>query len=145
MRLQDLNTDEAILKEIGKRLQRRRSSLGQNQSDIADLAILSRSTVSKIENGHATQTPEFFRYAKAVGLLELLEEILPEETISPLSFIKKKGSIKSPKGNLSARDLLRSTASYVEKRPRSRSGKGGFVWPEDRETAKVSEKEDDDA
>jgi len=95
--------------------------------------MLSRSTVSKIENGHATQTPEFFRYAKVVGLLDLLEEMLPEETVSPVS-VAKKGN-----ANLAKRRALK--AHFAEKFSGAISSpktNGGFVWPEDMATGFVS-------
>jgi len=68
-----------------------------------------------------------------VGLLDLLEEMLPEETVSPVS-VAKKGN-----ANLAKRRALK--AHFAEKFSGAISSpktNGGFVWPEDMATGFVS-------
>src|SRR5690606_40745277 len=79
MKLQDLDTDEQVLAELGRRLKTRRVRSRLSQEALADRALLSRTTVSKIENGHVTQTPELIRLLRELGYLEALDRAIADE------------------------------------------------------------------
>lgn len=147
--LDKLTSDEAVLKELGKRLRQRRVRARLKQQELADQAGLSRSTVSRIENGHAVQTPEWIRYMRGVSLLGDLDQILPDLSESPLAkarIQKKRPAIpkrvypssQRPHGLVDAPQKVAGSAQQTSRRQartvlgRKATAKG-YVWPEDRE------------
>ena len=127
--LDKLTSDEAVLKELGQRLRQRRVRARLKQQQLADQAGLSRSTVSRIENGHAVQTPEWIRYLRGVSLLADLEQMLPDLSESPLAKArtqKKRSAV--PKRVYQSSQRPRGLADAAAKAATS-----GYVWPEDRE------------
>jgi len=115
MRLQDSHDDSAILAELGQRLKRLRKRRKLSQSVLADQAFVSRSTLSKIENGHPVQTPEFIRVLQALGCLETLDQAIPVPQPSPVELLRARG------GRQKRGPSVRSVADK------------GLVWPEDQD------------
>ncbi|MFN3712222.1 MAG: helix-turn-helix transcriptional regulator [Alcanivoracaceae bacterium] len=147
--LDKLTSEEAVLKELGKRLRQRRVRARLKQQELADRVGLSRSTVSRIENGHAVQTPEWIRYLRGVGLLGDLEQILPDLAESPLARArvqKKRAGVPkrvyqsgqkppglanaAPKAAASARQTSRRGVGDVSS---TQAATKGYIWPEDRD------------
>ena len=121
MKLQDLDTDEQVLEELGRRLKVRRVRARLSQEALADRALLSRTTVSKIENGHVTQTPELIRLLRELGYLEALDRAIADETQSPLAIARAQRSNKKP-----------HTPSRVRaSRPKQQDQNVSVAWPED--------------
>lgn len=83
--------DEALLKDLGERLARRRLELGWTQTQLAEAAGLSRSTVERLESGHSVQLLGFLRLLRALGLLADWGAWLPEAGPGPMALLKGKG------------------------------------------------------
>ncbi len=55
MHLSDLHTDEAILRELGERLERLRLARNISQAELGRMAGVSRATVVRVEAGDSVQ------------------------------------------------------------------------------------------
>jgi len=121
----NLLTDEAALKEIGLRLERRRLELNLTQLELAREAGLGKRTIERIEDGGSCQLGGFLRVLRALGILADLEALLPESKPGPMELLKAKG-----------RERLRATGS------RSRSDKETSRIREDATPWKWGEGED---
>ena len=84
-------SDRAILREIGGRLRRRRLDKNLTQQALADLAGLSRTTVSDLERGAPAGMLTFVQVLRALGGLEELGALLPDPGPSPLELARIKG------------------------------------------------------
>lgn len=84
-------TDEAILQELGYRLARRRLDLGLTQALLAEQAGVSKRTVERMEAGGSTQMATMIRIMRVLGLLEGLDQAIPETKLRPLDLLKRRG------------------------------------------------------
>src|SRR5690606_21680297 len=120
MKLQDLDTDEQVLAELGRRLKTRRVRSRLSQEALADRALLSRTTVSKIENGHVTQTPELIRLLRELGYLEALDRAIADESDSPLAIARaQRSNNRKPK----TPSRVRTSKPALPRNP-------NVIWPE---------------
>jgi transcriptional regulator with XRE-family HTH domain len=84
-------SDRAILGEIGRRLRRRRLNRNMTQQSLAEVAGLSRTTVSDLERGGPAGLLTLVQVMRALGGLEELDSFLPEPGLSPLQLARLKG------------------------------------------------------
>ncbi len=84
-------SDRAILREIGGRLRRRRLDKNLSQQALADLAGLSRTTVSDLERGAPAGMLTIVQVLRALGGLEELDAFVPDPGLSPLELARMKG------------------------------------------------------
>ena len=126
--LDKLTSDQAVLKELGKRLRQRRVRARLKQQELAEQAGLSRSTVSRIENGHPVQTPECIRYLRGLGLLGELDQALGDLSQGPLA----RARMQKQQPALPKRVYL--SGPQAARRPGDAPGKAAErkpAWPED--------------
>jgi len=76
--------DQALLKEIGRRIQTHRLQARIKQATLADQARISRTTLSKLEQGKPVRLPEFLEVLRALGQLNLLDQAIADPEDSPL-------------------------------------------------------------
>jgi len=98
-------SDHAILREIGRRLKRKRLDKNLSQQKLAEVAGLNRTTVGEMERGAPSSLLTFIQTLRALDALEELDSFLPdpdlETRISPLQLAKLKGKERrraSPRG-----------------------------------------------
>jgi transcriptional regulator with XRE-family HTH domain len=84
-------TDEAVMHEIGNRLERRRIDAGLTQAQLAEEAGISKRTVERIEAGHSTDFVMLLRVLRVLKLLEVLDQLVPDLPQSPLVLLKGRG------------------------------------------------------
>ena len=84
-------SDKAILREMGARLRRRRLDKNLSQQVLADMAGLSRTTISDLERGAPAGLLTLIQVLRALGGLEELDAFLPEPGLSPLQLARMKG------------------------------------------------------
>ncbi len=84
-------SDRAILKEIGRRLKRKRLEKNLSQQKLADLAGINRTTVRDIEQGSPFGVLTLVEILRALDALDELNSFLPDPGISPLQLAKMKG------------------------------------------------------
>lgn len=91
MKITELMTDDAVLKELGRRLARSRIDRGLTQARLAREAGLGKRTVERMENGAAAQLDSLVRVLRALGLLHNLELLLPPGDARPLDYLEREG------------------------------------------------------
>lgn len=85
-------TDAAVLKLMGQRLTQLRLARNLTQQQLAEQAGLGLRTVQRLELGAAaTQLSGFVRVCRVLGLVERLDQLVPETTPSPLEQLKLQG------------------------------------------------------
>ena len=84
-------SDPAILKELGRRLKRRRLEKNLTQQAVADRAGISRTTLSEIERGAPFGMLTLIQILRALDALDALDGFLPDPGLSPLQLAKLKG------------------------------------------------------
>ena len=77
-------SDDAVLKELGARLQRVRLNRNMTQAAVAKEAGISERTIIRIEQGHSTQLSNLLRLLRVLDLLDNLDALVPEPAISPI-------------------------------------------------------------
>lgn len=85
-------SDKAIMKEMGRRVKRKRLQLNLTQLEIAELAGINRTTVSDLERGKPFGILILLRILRALNALDAIDSFLPDPGISPLQLAKMRGS-----------------------------------------------------
>lgn len=91
MRYRELSTDDAVLGELGQRLRRIRLEANLSQGQVAEQSGVSRYTIGRIEDGHSVQLNNLIRVLRFLGLLDGLEELVPEAVTSPIDAVRRRG------------------------------------------------------
>ena len=84
-------SDNAVLGEIGRRLQGYRLNLNLSQAEVAEKAGVSRRALQKLEGGQSCTLAVLVRALRALGRLDALDAFLPEPGFSPIQLAKLKG------------------------------------------------------
>jgi transcriptional regulator with XRE-family HTH domain len=92
-------TDEAVLHEIGDRMERRRIDAGLTQAQLAQEAGISKRTVERMEAGHSTDFVMLLRVLRVLKLLEALDQVVPDLPQSPVMLLKGRGRIRKRVGH----------------------------------------------
>lgn len=106
-------TDDAVLAELGARLQHHRVQAGITQADLATSAGVSRSTVDRLERGHSVQLTSLIRVLRELNLLGALDALLPPAVATPMELLENKGKRKRAR---------RTTAKHSD----------GWTWGDDK-------------
>lgn len=91
MRIENENSDKAVLDELGARLARTRLEQNVSQEQLASDAGVSKSTVERIETGREVKLTSLVRILRALGRLELLDQLVPEPLPSPIERARIQG------------------------------------------------------
>ncbi len=91
MRIEKYLTDEAVLSELGARLQRTRLERNLTQRELAGEAGVERKVLQRIEAGESVTLGGFIRVLRALGLLDALDQLVPEPVPSPIELLKLHG------------------------------------------------------
>ena len=84
-------SDTAILKQLGTRLKAHRISRGMKQQELAVESGVGVSTIAKIESGQSVSLSLLISVMRALGLLENLELLVPEQKPSPMELLRMQG------------------------------------------------------
>jgi transcriptional regulator with XRE-family HTH domain len=95
-------TDDAVLEELGRRLERRRLDLQLTQAKLAEEAGVSKRTVERIEAGAAAQTLSLIRILRVLDILQGLDQLIPETGPRPMDLLKLKGKERKRASSSSA-------------------------------------------
>jgi transcriptional regulator with XRE-family HTH domain len=81
--------DDAVAKELGRRLTAIRLAQNLSQRQLAEHAGLGFRTIQRLEQGEAaTQLSGFVRVCRALGLLDRLDQLMAEPPPSPLDQLR---------------------------------------------------------
>lgn len=94
MKIDKINSDDAILAEMGRRFARRRIDLKYTQADLAHEAGVSKRTVERIESGASAQMSSIIRICRVLNLIPGLDQWIPQAGPSPMDLIKLKGKMR---------------------------------------------------
>lgn len=89
--MDSLQTDGAVMAEIGRRLERLRLDRNESQRELAERAGISRATVVRAEQGQGINLKAFVRLTRALELLDGLDAFVPPPSVSPLAQLHGKG------------------------------------------------------
>ena len=92
MHFDELTTDAAVLEELGRRLERHRLERNWTQAQLAAEAGLGQATVQRAERGHSIQMTSTIKLLRTLGLLEGLDEAIPESIDLPIAQLDHPGS-----------------------------------------------------
>lgn len=84
-------SDKAIIKEVGRRVKRKRLEGNFTQHEIADMAGISRPTVSDLERGNPFEFLTLIQILRALHALDAIDAFLPDPGLSPLQLAKMRG------------------------------------------------------
>jgi transcriptional regulator with XRE-family HTH domain len=109
MRIENENTDAAILAELGERLAQARLARNLKQEDLALASGLSKHTVERLETGRSVQLSNFIRVLRGLKLAQNLDPLIPDSAPSPLAQLKlrkkQRRRASSPRKSKPATDL----------------------------------------
>jgi len=80
----------AVAEELGERLKQARLNINMTQSDVGDIAGLSRKIIINAEKGMVKLEP-LIAIMMALGLTDNIDQFLPAQPISPLQLAKLSG------------------------------------------------------
>ena len=87
-------TDDAVVVEIGNRLQRERLNQNLSQAALAKLAGVSRKTITNLENGAGGTIGTLVAVLRGMGKIEALDSFLPDPGVSPMQLLKLEGKVR---------------------------------------------------
>lgn len=90
MKVTNEHSDEAVLTELGARLAQRRIAQLLSQAALAVEAGVSKRTVERVEAGQSVQLVTLIRLCRVLGLMDGLDQWLPESVPSPMALLKEK-------------------------------------------------------
>src|SRR5580658_5291975 len=99
MRITTELTDEAVLHELGERLERRRIDAELTQAQLAEEAGISKRTVERIEAARSTDFVMLLRVLRVLKLLDALDQLIPDLPQSPLVLLKGRGRARKRVGH----------------------------------------------
>src|SRR4051794_23466896 len=98
MRIVDLNTDKAILAEIGSRIRGARLARNISQGALAQEAGVARFTLQRIEEGQSSSTTNLIKLLRALDLLEGLDALVPERVDRPVDRMRRRSERRQRAG-----------------------------------------------
>lgn len=91
MRIEVRQTDETVLRELGRRLRRTRLERNLSQVELARDAGVERKAIQRLEAGDSVRMASFVRVLRALRLLDALDRLIPEPAPSPIELLKLEG------------------------------------------------------
>jgi transcriptional regulator with XRE-family HTH domain len=89
MRLDDLHTEDAVLAELGERLERHRVERNRTQAEMAEDAGIGRATLQRIEAGESVQMTSMLKLLRALDLLGALDAAVPRAIELPIARLER--------------------------------------------------------
>jgi transcriptional regulator with XRE-family HTH domain len=82
-------SDAALAQTIGTFVKHHRLAQNKTQEDVANVANISRSTLSLLEKGEAVTVPTLLQVFRVLDLLYIMNSFKIQEEISPLELAKQ--------------------------------------------------------
>jgi len=82
-----LQTNESLMADLGKRIEQLRIRKNLTQAELAKEAGVGKRTLERIESGHSAQLTTFISILRALGLVDQLMELIPDQTNSPMALL----------------------------------------------------------
>ena len=88
------NADVQIQTKIGEKIKATRLKQNITQESLAESALISRSSVQKVESGEIKSFDTFLRILRTLGMLDEIHHLCKEEELSPSDYYDLVNSIK---------------------------------------------------
>jgi transcriptional regulator with XRE-family HTH domain len=111
-------SDDAVMKELGRRIAQLRIDSNYTQEYLAQRAGVGKRTLERLEKGMQVQTSSLVRVLRSLGLLDALEGLLPSADIRPMDMLRLKKN---------RRRRARSSSAYTIQPPYA-----GWVWEDEK-------------
>jgi transcriptional regulator with XRE-family HTH domain len=112
-------SDDAVMRELGRRIAQIRIDSNYTQEYLAERAGLGKRTLERLEKGKQVQTTSLVRVLRSLGQLDNLEALLPSTDIRPMDMLRLKKN---------RRQRARASSAYTIEPPR-----GGWVWEDEKD------------
>jgi transcriptional regulator with XRE-family HTH domain len=123
MHLEDLLTDDAVVRELGHRLGRLRLARNISQEALGQIAGVSRATIIRVERGESVQMSTMVKLWRALDLLPDIDHAVPERLDTPIAQLDRERR---------RRTRQRATARRPGERPSSDDAGRPFRWGDER-------------
>lgn len=100
MKLLGMENNEAIMKELGQRIQDIRISMNLTQAELAQQAGIALRTMSRVENGESVKVESVLDVFRALNILANLDMLVPEQLLIPTEVVdygRKRRRVSSKK------------------------------------------------
>ncbi|MFH0909018.1 MAG: helix-turn-helix domain-containing protein [bacterium] len=87
----DVMSNEKVLEELGRRIQRERLNQNLTQAGVAAKAGVARRTLVAVESGGGGTLNTLVAILRALGVIQALDQFLPDPPLSPVQVAKLKG------------------------------------------------------
>lgn len=94
MNMQETISIDAIMKELGTRLAKRRIAQSWTQSQLAEQAGIGKRTLERLEAGQSIQLDNFLRVLRELKLLNAMDASIPELGPRPMDLLKLYGKTR---------------------------------------------------
>jgi transcriptional regulator with XRE-family HTH domain len=86
--------DDAVLEVLGHRLRQERLNRDLSQLELADLAGVSRRTITNLEGGKGANLRNLIGVLRGLNMLDRLDLMLPEPGLSPMQLLALRGKVR---------------------------------------------------
>ncbi len=83
-------SDKSLMETIGRFIQSHRLNQNKSQNQVANIAGISRSTLSLLERGEKVRIDSFIQVLRVLDLLYIMDVFKIQEQISPIEYAKLK-------------------------------------------------------
>lgn len=94
MRIYGDENNTLILNELGKRIKDIRIKKAITQKEMAEMAGVSHSTVTRIENGDGATLDNLLKIMRMLGILTNIDLLIPEQELTPEDIFYNKTKAK---------------------------------------------------
>lgn len=91
MQISNEHADPTVRRELGERLRRLRLDRNLDQRQLAEESGIGRATLQRLEEGEPVNLTTWLRVLRTLGLLEGLNQLIPEPGPSPLQELELQG------------------------------------------------------
>jgi transcriptional regulator with XRE-family HTH domain len=91
MRITPYLTDDAVLAELGARLEATRLARNLSQQELAAQGGVARKAVQRLESGQPVTTTNLVRVLRGLGLTDALDQLVPEPLPNPVDLLRLHG------------------------------------------------------
>ena len=92
-------SDQALAEHIGNFVKHQRLEQNKTQDMLSHAAGISRSTLSLLERGQTVTMATFIQVLRVLDQLQIMDEFVVKESISPLALAKKEQEQRKRAGN----------------------------------------------
>jgi transcriptional regulator with XRE-family HTH domain len=106
-------SDDAVMKELGRRIAQLRIDSNYTQDYLAERAGVGKRTLERLEKGMQVQTSNLVRVLRGLSRLDVLEGLLPADDIRPMDLLRLKKNRRQRARTSSFYEIENPPAAWV--------------------------------